>query len=383
MHPGLKWGSCALTAMVAMASAGATTEVSEERVAEYVRNFPYQDTYDYAMKYTGGDPARFNVWVLGAEPVLVKAGDDKVVRMNNDTFYKMAFVSLAKGPVVLSSTDSAADRFSSFQLMDDRNVNYANVIRPNGEYTLYSGERPATIRGEAIEVPSELSVVIVRVEVKDKLAPADVTAAEAIFRGIAIDGPSIDRVPAVDRLSGFDAAVAKEALRRIDQTFQKGPFRSLVAGPGEVPDKVSHLQLAAGTKGGWGGPVVMHSSYETLFLGADGKRFDGSLGAYTVTTPEPPVDAFWSITVYDSERGGFLHPNDDDRYHINNTSAVKNDDGSVTFLFQRHCGPGDSNCLEVPNGEFDLTARYYLPQGPIQTGEWQLPPIQRVRGVAP
>jgi hypothetical protein len=42
----------------------------------------------------------------------------------------------------------------------------------------------------------------------------------------------------------------------------------------------------------------------------------GGNDTYTVRTEEPPVDAFWSPTVYDTGRGGFLHPNEDDRYHI-------------------------------------------------------------------
>jgi hypothetical protein len=351
---------------------------SEEQVTEYIRQFPYQDTYNYAKTYTRGDPGRFNKWLLGSEPVLVKAGEDKVVRTNNDTFYKMAFVSLSKGPVVLTSTTSAKDRFSSFQLMDDHNVNYRNIIRPKGAFTLYRGEKPDEIRGEAIEVPSDLSVVIVRVEVKNKNDEKDLGAAEGIFTGIGIEGPEIDEFPALDLLSGFEDAVQDEANERMDETFQRTPFRETVAGPDDVPKKVSYLRLAAGTKGAWGGPVTSHSSYETLFFGANGKKLDGSKGTYTVTTEEPPVDAFWSLTVYDTERGGFLHPNKDDRHHINNTTAVKNSNATVTFLFKPSCEPIDRNCLEVPSGEFDLVARYYLPHEEIRTGAWTLPKIQLV-----
>jgi len=367
----------ALTLMIAN-QAFAQRDAFEGQVTEYIRQFPYQDTYNYATTYTKGDPGRFNTWALGSEPVLVKAGKDKIVRMNNDTFYKMAFVNLSKGPVVLTSTNSAKNRFSSFQLMDDHNVNYQNVIRPNGKFTLYRGEKPKEIQGVAIEVPSELSVVIVRVEVKNMNDAKDVRAAEDIFHGIAIKGPRIDEFPALDLLSGYDDAVEQEANRRMDETFQQTPFRETVAGPDDVPEKVSYLRLAAGTKGGWGGPVTSHSSYETLFFGANGERLDGSKGAYTVTTEEPPVDAFWSLTIYDTERGGFLHPNKEDRYHINNTTAVKSSDGTVTFLFKSSCAPSDKNCLEVPSGEFDLTARYYLPREEIRTGAWTLPKIQLV-----
>ena len=365
---------------IAMVASGvfAQGDGFEERVAEYLRLFPYQDTYDYSVRYTGGDPSRFNAWVMG-EPALIKAGEDKVVRTNNDTFYEGAFVSLAEGPVILRSKNPSTTRFVSFQLMDDRNVNYRNVIHPDGAYTLWHGEKPARIEGEAIEVPSEISFVLVRVEVKDKEEPIDIQQATQVFNGIEISGPTLTKVPELDLLSGFDDAVEKEAHRRMDETFQQTAFRELVAGKGDVPEKVSYLRLAAGTKGGWGGPVTSHSSYEMAFFDEDGEKLIGRNGPYTLTTEEPPVDAFWSLTIYDTERGGFLHPNKDDRYHINNTNAVKNDDGTVTFLFKQSCASGDQNCLEVPAGEFDVSARYYLPREAIQTGAWTLPKIQLVQ----
>jgi hypothetical protein len=352
----------------------AATDDFEGQVEDYIQKFPYQDTHDYALRYTQGDPAAFNVWTLGAEPSLVKAGEDKIVRMNNDTFYKIAFLVHENGPVVLGSSAPADDRFFSFQLMDDRNANYHNVMRPKGQYTLYHGEMPQDVQGEAIEVPSNLSVVIVRVEVKDKNDPADVAAAEKVFRGITVEGPSLDSVPELDLLSGFDEKVEEEALSRIDAAFASVSFSETIVGPGQEPGTdVPYLNHAAGTKGGWGGPDPAHSAYEVLFTDAAGEVMDGSKGTYTLTTDEPQVDAFWSITAYDTERGGFFHPNDDDRYHINNTSAAKNADGTVTFTFKQKCADGDLNCLEVPAGPFDLAGRYYLPGSDIISGEWTLP----------
>ena len=351
-------------------------ETFEAQVDDYIRLFPYQDTFNYAKRSTGGDPNKLNVWVLGSEPVLVRAGEDVVVRMNNDTFYQMAFVTLKDGPVYLESDAPVKDRFNSFQLMDNRNANYRNVIYPAGEYTLFHGEKPAQIRGEAIEVPSELSVVIVRVEVRDKNDPDDLAAAKAVFNGIKIKGDQPAEFPDIDLLSDFSDEVAAEANRKMDETFASVPFRETVVGPGQEPGRdVPFLNHAAGTKGGWGGPATSHSSYETIFFDKDGEEMTGGSGPYTVTIEEPPVDAFWSITVYDTDRGGFLHPNDDDRYHINNTAAVKNDDSTVTFLFKQSCEPSDLNCLEVPAGRFDLTARFYLPDEAIQTGDWTLPKI--------
>ena len=68
------------------------------------------------------------------------------------------------------------------------------------------------------------------------------------------------------------------------------------------------------------------------------------------------------------------------RYHINNTSAVANKDGTFTFTFQSKCGPADKNCLEVPAGPFDLALRYYLPKQPIRSGEWRMPRPELEKG---
>ena len=43
--------------------------------------------------------------------------------------------------------------------MDDRNVNFRNLIHPDGSFTLYHGKKPANVEGEAIEAPSRLVVV--------------------------------------------------------------------------------------------------------------------------------------------------------------------------------------------------------------------------------
>jgi hypothetical protein len=146
-------------------------------VSEYIQRFSHQETYDYSLKYTGGDPAKFNVWVPGGDPMLVKAGEDIIVRSNSDTYYIGAFLYLRDGPVIVEANAPTKDRFYSFQLIDEKNVNYRNIIHPKGEYTFYFSEKPERIRGEAVEVPSVISVLAGRVEVKDKNDPEDVAAA--------------------------------------------------------------------------------------------------------------------------------------------------------------------------------------------------------------
>jgi hypothetical protein len=351
----------------------------EDRVASYIEQFPYQLTYDYTVRFTGGDPAKLNVWVPGGGPALVKAGDDLLPRTNNDTFYKGAALYLANGPIVLESSAGTTDRFNSFQLTDDRNVNYRNIVYPNGKYTLYFGEKPETVEGEAIEVPSKLSVVIARIEVRNRDDADDVASAAAVFDGMKIAGAQPPEFPRLDLPSGYAADVVAEAHRRMDEVAARVSFTQTVVGPGQEPGReVPHLHHSAGTKVGWGGPEPSHSAYETIFLDGYGNPMQGSNGTYRVTTPEPPVDAFWSVTVYDTERGGRLHPNDADRYHINGTTAVRNADGTVTFLFKQTCETADRNCLEVAAGRFDLVTRYYLPREEIVSGVWKFPKVELV-----
>jgi hypothetical protein len=344
----------------------------EAQVEEYLQLFPYQETYRYAMLHTGGDPAKLNTWIVALRKLL-KAGEDDVVRSNNDTLYKQAWIYLGKGPVVLGSSSASKERFTSFQLQDDRNANYRNIIDPDGSYTLYHGEKPENITGEAVEVPSLLSTVIVRIEVKDANDPADLADALKVSDGITIEGPVIKQMQVVDVLSRFDERVAQEADKRMQETKKTVPYIEMIAGPGKEPGKdVSYLNFATGTKEGWGGPATSHSAYESMYNDESGETLDGSKGEYVLVTEAPQVNAFWSVTIYDSTTGRF-HPNDDDRYHINNTTAVKNEDGTYTFRFKATCEDDDVNCLEVPAGPFDVAARYYLPEPEIMSGEWTMP----------
>jgi hypothetical protein len=203
--------------------------------------------------------------------------------------------------------------------------------------------------------------------------------AQAVFDGIMIEGPTIREMPAVDLLSGFGEQVAQEAHKRMDETVKSVPYSKTIVAPGQEPGKdVPYLYHASGTKAGWGGPSASHSAYESMYTDDTGETLDGSKGEYLLTTGAPPVKAFWSVTVYNTATGR-LHPNKRDRYHINNTTAVQNENGTFTFRFKTSCKDGDQNCLEVPNGPFDVAARYYLPGPEITKEKWTMPHPTKVK----
>jgi hypothetical protein len=93
----------------------------------------------------------------------------------------------------------------------------------------------------------------------------------------------------------------------------------------------------------------------------------------------PPVDAFWSLTLYDN--AGFQVANALDRFAIGDRSGLTtNADGSLDLSIQ-HENPGaekEANWLPVPGGPFNLTMRLYAPKKAALTGEWAPPPIIRV-----
>ena len=60
-----------------------------------------------------------------------------------------------------------------------------------------------------------------------------------------------------------------------------------------------------------------------------------------------PVDGFWSITVYGAD--GYLHKNDQDSYSINDVTAKKDADGTVTIQFGG-CDGAVINCIPVTPG---------------------------------
>jgi hypothetical protein len=92
----------------------------------------------------------------------------------------------------------------------------------------------------------------------------------------------------------------------------------------------------------------------------------------------PPVEAFWSITLYDSE--GFQVANPLNRFAVSSWMPFKTaPDGSLELYFQ-NASPGadnEANWLPAPKGDFNLTMRLYGPKPDALDGRWSPPPVLR------
>jgi hypothetical protein len=95
----------------------------------------------------------------------------------------------------------------------------------------------------------------------------------------------------------------------------------------------------------------------------------------------PPVEAFWSITMYDAE--GYQVANPLNRFAIGDRDALKyNPDGSLDIYIQS-ASPGgnrESNWLPSPaKGGVGITMRLYAPKPEALDGRWVPPPIQKAK----
>lgn len=115
---------------------------------------------------------------------------------------------------------------------------------------------------------------------------------------------------------------------------------------------------------------------------ADGKPLVGSNKYVVHFTREelPPVNAFWSITMYDEE--GFQVANKLNRFAIGDRDELKyNADGSLDIYIQAE-SPGaekESNWLPSPaKGTLGVTMRLYAPKPQVIDGRWAPPAVKKV-----
>ena len=132
---------------------------------------------------------------------------------------------------------------------------------------------------------------------------------------------------------------------------------------------------------GVGGNLPEDAVYPFAELDGDGKPFNGA-NKYTLhfTKAEiPPVDAFWSLTMYDDD--AYLVANPINRYALGDRSHLTFDaDGGLTLYIQSD-SPGkdkESNWLPAPkDAGFKLALRLYAPKKEVADGTWAPPPVKR------
>jgi hypothetical protein len=139
-----------------------------------------------------------------------------------------------------------------------------------------------------------------------------------------------------------------------------------------------YLQRALITAIGLGANRPQDAIYPTSETAANGKPYEGA-NRYVIRFAKgqmPPVNGFWSLTMYDAEY--FFVANPLNRYTLSSRSKFQtNKDGSVDLYIQ-NVSPGkgkEANWLPAPAGRFILMFRFYWPKDAIIDGTWKPPAV--------
>lgn len=361
-----------------------------------------------------------------------------VTTPNTDTLYSSAHIDLSAGPVTLT-LPAAGDRYLSLALMDAYTNNFAilgtRTTGPDGGTFRLVGPRESVEGWNVLRAPTDHVWALARVLVE---GPHDVQAAREVQAGISMQGPSSEPPgPYAPRSAGWAEYFASVAallaanpppvtdlamLRRLEPLGLLGGFDAGRFSPAQAAEIEAGLAegrrivrggggLAGNFVQGWSYPSVRLGDFdqdyelrasvalgglaalppaEAMYLQGDGpepgKLFDGrrSWRLHFPVDKGPPVDSFWSLSLYEATDDGqfFFWDNPLDRYAIGDRSPglVTNPDGSLD-IWIGHDSPGEgreANWLPAPAAPFALFMRAYLPRPELLQGYYRMPPLELV-----
>ena len=193
----------------------------------------------------------------------------------------------------------------------------------------------------------------------------------------------------------FDLAKADPAVRKALDGVPQTAQRLMQWKVATLARVANHWSMNTDTMGVYGNYYLKRAIVAQVGLGANlpedaiyplnlgdeaGRPLDGA-NRYTIHFDKndlPPVNAFWSVTLYDSD--GFQVANALNRFAVSSWMPFKyNADGSLDLYLQNE-SPGkdkEVNWLPAPKGAFNLAMRLYGPKAEALTGRWNPPPVVR------
>jgi hypothetical protein len=270
------------------------------------------------------------------------------VEANRDTIYSLGVFDLTE-PVTITLPDSG-DRYMSMNIQNEDQYVKLSVTEP-GTYTITQDT-----------VETRYAGVTIRTFV-DPNDPDDVEQVQQLQDEIGVEQASAGsfEIPNWDQQS-FNQV--DDALTTVFTTLEN------FSGAYGDADQVDPVKFFVASPSGWTG---VPQPSEALFLQRIPTQNDGTT-PYTLTVDEDvPVDAFWSVTVYN--RDLYLEENEYDAYSVNNVTAERDDDGSITI----HLGgdPDQPNFIYTPEG-WHYIVRLYQPREEILDGSYQFPEVEPV-----
>jgi len=267
-----------------------------------------------------------------------------VIRMNQDTLYSAVVLDLSR-PVKITLPETGG-RYMSMHVV-------------NQDHYMFVESEPGTYELTEDSVGTRFAAVTIRTFYNagdpDDLAKAH-TAQDSIVISGGGDGPFEAPDWNTDNLAVARKALNDLAVLGFDTTYAFGR-----------KEDVHSVDYLVGAAAGWGG-----MPRSAAFYLMDSVQNNDGATPYAVTVKDVPVDAFWSITVYNAD--GYLEANDFDVNSYNNFSARPNDDGSYTIRFGG-CEDGRANCIPITPG-WNYAIRMYQPRKEILDGSWIFPAIE-------
>ncbi|WP_069172634.1 DUF1254 domain-containing protein [Streptomyces griseus] len=169
-----------------------------------------------------------------------------------------------------------------------------------------------------------------------------------------------------------------------DYNLDRTGVGTLASPEWKIPDRESSylVRAIAARQELWGAHGYEMVCAQT-YRDARGHRLDGAHRYALRFRRPPPVDGFWSVTMYDTP-GHRLVANEADRYAIGDRTPglVHDADGSLTLYLgaERPTDPAQAaNWLPAPLGGFRPVIRLYQPGQAALDGGYVLPPVERIR----
>ncbi|MGW6130938.1 DUF1214 domain-containing protein [Cellulomonas sp. NPDC055163] len=269
--------------------------------------------------------------------------DQPVIRLNRDTLYSFAVVDLAAGGTV--TIPEHGGRYVSVMVVSEDHV-VAEIFHGAGTFDLRPeavGSRYALVAVRTLVDPDDPADVATTAALQDRYALECGSAAP--YRSLEWDVPTLDETRAA-------LLQLARGLTAFDRMFGR-------------PDQVDPVRHLIGTAAGWGGLP----STEATYVAVDPRLPPGD---YEMRFVDVPVDAFWSVSVYDGR--GFFERNRLGRYTVNSVTGARDADGGVTVRFVRDDGTDLPNAIPTPK-DWNLLVRLYRPRSAVLDGTWTVPEL--------
>jgi hypothetical protein len=191
--------------------------------------------------------------------------------------------------------------------------------------------------------------------------------------------------PSVAAAVAAAPSAGQARLRRIGAETDQRPERGWIIPRGRGDYSTDHgtdyAQRAYVAFVGPGANLDADGVYPRAMVDGDGRALGGGNQYVLRFEPDqlPPVNGFWSLTMYDDKQ--FFVDNPIDRYAIGDRDALVYGEDNSLDLWIQHEPPGPqraANWLPAPTGSFHVVFRAYWPGQPILDGSWTPPPLTRL-----